>query len=259
MEIRLDGKVAIVTGGSRGIGQAIAEEFIRSGAEGVVITSRKPDNAEQAVAEITEATGAADRIEARIARADSKEAAEETVAFAVERFGGADVLVNNAGTNPAPGPLVDVDLGAVEKTWSVNQMGPLMWSQAAWHGWMKDNGGVIINTASVGGMRPGPMIGAYNISKAALIYMTHQMAMELAPTVRVNAIAPAVVKTRLSEMLWKGNPEGAAAMHPMQRLGEVEDVATAVTYLASDQASWITGVVFPIDGGQEGASGLPLG
>lgn len=259
MDVRLDGKVAIVTGGSRGIGQGIAEEFLRSGAEGVVVTSRKPDNAEAAQAAIAEATGAGDRIEAMVARADSKEDADRTVAATIERFGSVDVLVNNAGTNPAPGPLADVDLGAVEKTWQVNQMGPLMWSQAVWHGWMKDNGGVIINTASVGGMRPGPMIGAYNISKAALIYMTHQMAMEMAPTVRVNAIAPAVVKTRLSEMLWKGNPEGAAAMHPMNRLGEVEDVAWAVTYLASDKASWMTGVVLPIDGGQEGASGLPLG
>lgn len=259
METRLDGKVAIVTGGSRGIGQAIAEEFIRSGAEGVVVTSRRPENAEQVVAEIAEATGAPDRIEARVARADSKEAAEETVAFAVERFGGADILVNNAGTNPAPGRLVDVDLGAVEKTWAVNQMGPLMWSQAAWHGWMASNGGVIINTASVGGMRPAPIIGAYNISKAALIYMTHQMAMELAPTVRVIAIAPGVVKTKLSELLWTNDPEAAAAMHPLNRLGEPEDVARAVTFLASDHASWITGVVFPIDGGQEGATSMSLG
>lgn len=259
MDVRLDGKVAIVTGGSRGIGQGIAEEFLRSGAAGVVVTTRKEQSLEAIDEAIGGATGASDRIEAVVARAEVKEDAERTVAFAVERFGRLDILVNNAGTNPAPGPLADVDLGAVEKTWQVNQMGPLMWSQAAWHGWMKDHGGVIINTASVGGMRPGPMIGAYNVSKAALIYMTHQMAMEMAPTVRVNAIAPAVVKTRLSEMLWKGNPEGAAAMHPMGRLGEVEDVAWAVTYLASDMASWMTGVVLPIDGGQEGASGLPLG
>ncbi len=259
MDVRLDGKVAIVTGGSRGIGQAIAEEFIRSGAEGVVITSRRAENVEQAAAEIAESTGAADRIEAVVARADDRDQADTTIAHAVERFGAADILVNNAGTNPAAGPLVDVDLGAVEKTWAVNQMGPLMWSQAAWHGWMKDNGGVILNMGSVGGLRPGPMIGAYNISKAALIYMTHQLAMELAPTVRVNALAPAVVKTRLSAMLWQGNPEGAAAMHPMNRLGEVEDVAAAATFLASDQASWITGVVFPVDGGQDGASTLPLG
>lgn len=259
MDVRLDGKVAIVTGGSRGIGRAIAEEFIRSGAGGVVVTSRRAENAEQAAAEISEATGAPDRVEAVVARADSVDDAHRTVAFAVERFGAVDILVNNAGTNPAAGPLTDVDLGAVDKTWQVNQRGPLVWSQAAWHGWMRDHGGCIVNTASVGGLRPGPLIGAYNISKAALVFMTYQLAMEMAPGVRVNAVAPAVVRTRLSELLWTADPEGAAALHPLGRLGEVEDVAWAVTFLVSDKASWITGVCLPVDGGQSGAKGIELG
>ncbi len=255
MDVRLDGKVAVVTGGSRGIGQAIAEEFLRSGAAGVVVTTRRQDNAEAVTDEIGSATGAGDRFAAVVARADSREDADRTVALAVERFGSCDILINNAGTNPAPGLLADVDLAAVDKTWEVNQKGPLMWSQAAWHGWMAEHGGVIVNTASIGGLRPGPVLGAYNISKAALIFMTRQLAREMAPGVRVNAIAPAVVKTRLSAMLWTDNEEGAAALHPLNRLGEVEDVANAVTFLVSDKASWITGVTLPIDGGVDGAGG----
>ncbi len=257
MDVRLDGKVAVITGGSRGIGQAIAEEFLRSGAAGVVVTTRREENAESARGAIVEATGAGDRLEAMVARADSREDADRAVAAAVARFGSCDILVNNAGTNPAPGLMADVDLGAVDKTWAVNQKGPLMWSQAAWHVWMAEHGGVIINTASTGGIRPGAALGAYNISKAALIFLTQQLALEMAPGVRVNAIAPAVIKTRLSAVLWAGNEDGAAALHPLGRLGEVEDVANAVTFLASDKASWITGVTLPIDGGVigTGASG----
>lgn len=255
MDVRLDGKVALITGGSRGIGQGIAEEFLRSGAVGVIVTTRRPENAETAHAEIAGATGAGDRLEAMVARADSREDADRTVARVIERFGSCDILVNNAGTNPSPGMLADVDLAAVDKTWAVNQKGPLMWSQAAWHGWMAEHGGVIINIASLGGLRPGPVLGAYNVSKAALIFLTRQLALEMAPGVRVNAVAPAVVKTRLSAMLWTGNEEGAAALHPLNRLGEVEDVANAVTFLASDKASWITGVTLPIDGGVDGTGG----
>lgn len=255
MDVRLDGKVAVVTGGSRGIGQAIAEEFLRSGASGVIITTRRQENAESASAAIAEATGAGDRIEAMVARADSRDDADRTVARAIERFGSCDILINNAGTNPAPGLMADVDLAAVDKTWKVNQMGPLMWSQAAWHGWMAEHGGVIVNTASVGGLRPGPALGAYNISKAALIFMTRQLAQEMAPGVRVNAIAPAVVKTRLSAVLWMDNEAAAAALHPLNRLGEVEDISNAVTFLVSDKASWITGVTLSIDGGVDGAGG----
>lgn len=256
MDVRLDGRVAVITGGSRGIGQGIAEEFLRSGAAGVVVTSRRAENVEAAVAAIGVATGRPEAVEGAVARADSRDDADRTVALAVDRFGSCDILVNNAGTNPAPGMLADVEPGAVEKTWQVNQLGPLLWAQAAWHGWMAAHGGVIVNTASLGGLRPGAVLGAYNVSKAALIFMTRQMALEMAPGVRVNAVAPAVVKTKLSAMLWTGNEDGAAAMHPLNRLGEVEDVANAVTFLASDKASWITGVTLPIDGGVDG-TGAP--
>ena len=251
MDARVDDKVALVTGASRGIGEAIARGFLASGARGVVVTSRREENLEGA----TERLGNPDRVAAVAARADTEEGAHASVAAAVDRFGACDILVNNAGTNPAIGALVDVDLGAVDKTWSVNQRGPLLYARAAWHGWMKDHGGVICNTASVGGLRPGPMLGAYNISKAALIFLTKQLAFELAPTVRVVGVAPAVVKTRLSELLWKEDDGAAAATtHPLARLGEVDDVANAVVFLCSEQAGWLTGLTLEVDGGVVNAS-----
>ncbi len=255
MDVRVDGKVAIVTGASRGIGLETARVLAESGAEGVVITSRKPENVEHASDELIAAGVPADRVLALAARADSDEAAEETMARTLERFGAIDILVNNAGTNPSGGPLATVDMGAVDKTWAVNQRAPLVWSRAAYRHWMKDNGGAIVNVASVGGLRPAPIMGAYNISKAALIHMTHQLAFELAPEIRVNAVAPGVVKTRLSEMLWSADEQAAASTHPLEALGEPIDVAAAITYLCSEQARWLTGVILPVDGGVVGASG----
>jgi NAD(P)-dependent dehydrogenase (short-subunit alcohol dehydrogenase family) len=254
LEVRLDGKVAVITGGSRGIGNAIAKEFLNSGAEGVVVTSRRSEAAQEAAEALGQATRRPDAVIGIGARADRKEDADRCVAETIDRFGACDVLINNAGTNPAVGNLSDVDLDAMDKTWLVNQKGPIIWAQAAWHGWMKDHGGVILNTASVGGMNPGPMLGAYNISKAALLFTTRQLALEMAPGVRVNALAPAVVKTKLSELLWKDAESAAAAMHPLGRLGEPEDIAAAAVFLCSDKASWITGVNLPVDGGSSGAS-----
>ena len=250
MDARVDGKVAVVTGASRGIGEAIAAGFLDSGAAGVVITSRRQENLDEAVARLD----GGDRVLPLAARGDSEDDAASVVEGAVDRFGSCDILVNNAGTNPALGPLMDVDLGAVDKTWLVNQRGPLVYSRAAWHGWMKDHGGVICNTASVGGLRPSPGIGAYNISKGALIHMTRQLAFELAPSVRVVGVAPAVVKTRLSEMLWREDESAAAGTHPLGRLGEPDDVANAVVFLCSEQASWLTGVTLEVDGGVVNAS-----
>lgn len=255
MEITVEDKVAIVTGASRGIGWATARTLAESGAAGVVITSRKPDNAEAAAAGLVEAGVPADRILALAARADDDEAASETMQKTIERFGSVDILVNNAGTNPSGGPIMTVDMGAIDKTWAVNQRAPLVWSRAAYGAWMKDHGGSIINVASVGGVRPAPVLGAYNVSKAALIHLTHQLAFELAPHVRVNAVAPGVVKTKLSELLWSADESAAASTHPLDSLGEPEDVARAITFLCSDQAAWITGVVLPVDGGVLGASG----
>ena len=258
MEVRLDGKVAVVTGGSRGIGQATAALMLASGAEGVVITSRKPDNLEQARKERVVGGAAPARFEAGPPRPPDPEDARRPSGATIDRFGSCDILVNNAGTNPAPGPLVTVDLGALDKTWAVNQRGPLLWCQQAVTQWMADHGGAIVNVSSVGGLRPAPILGAYNISKAALAHFTHQLAMELAPVVRVNAVAPGVVKTRLAGSLWEGREEEASKGHPLGRLGEPDDIARAIVFLASDAASWITGVVLPVDGGVLGASGSAI-
>jgi len=250
MDITFDGRVTLVTGGTRGIGEAVATEFLASGAAGVVVTGRKEEN----LAAVAERLDDPDRVLTVVARADDQDAATQTVAATVDRFGSCDILVNNAGTNPAAGSLTDVDLGAVEKTWAVNQLGPLIWSREAWNGWMGEHGGAIVNITSVGGLQPGPVIGAYNVSKAALAHLTKQLALEMAPGVRVNAVAPSVVRTRLSRLLWEGGEEETAAAHPLSRIGEPEDVAAAVAFLASDRASWITGVVLPVDGGAIGAS-----
>jgi NAD(P)-dependent dehydrogenase (short-subunit alcohol dehydrogenase family) len=253
MEVSLEDKVAVVTGGSRGIGLATALEIARSNAVGVTITSRKPENIEAARAQMMDAGIEGDRILALPARADSEEAADETVATTVERFGSCDILVNNAGTNPSAGALMDVDMGALDKTWAVNMRAPLLWVRAAYHGWMEKNGGSIVNVASVAGLRPGPITGAYNISKAGLVHMTRQLAFELAPKIRVNAVAPAVVKTRLAGLLLQ-DEDLAARMHPLGRVGEPEDVARLIVFLASDASSWMTGSIVPVDGGVIGAA-----
>ncbi len=252
MDVRIDGKVALVTGASRGIGEATAAELLASGAAGVTITSRKEENISAAAARLND-----DRVLPLVARADSEEDAGRAVAETIERFGRLDILVNNAGTNPAAGSLDSVDLGALSKTWAVNQLGPHPLGARRLAQALRDGGGAIVNVASVGGMQVGPILGAYNISKAAVIHLTHQLAMEMAPGVRVNAVAPSVVRTRLAAALWDGIEAHTAKAHPLGRIGEPEDVANAITFLVSDAASWITGVVLPVDGGVTGAAAAP--
>jgi NAD(P)-dependent dehydrogenase (short-subunit alcohol dehydrogenase family) len=248
VQVRVDGKVGLVTGASRGIGEAVVRELLDSGAEGVVITGRKAENLEPLAVEL------GDRVVPVVGNATDDDHVRSAVATAVDTFGSCDLLVNNAGTNPAAGALADVDMGAVDKTWEVNLRAPLLWSRAVWHASMQQRGGAILSIGSVGGLRPSPAIGAYNVSKAAVHHLTRQLALEFAPTVRVNAVAAAIVKTRLSEMLWSWDEAAVAKAHPLQRLGSPEDVARAVVFLLSDAASWITGTVLPVDGGVTGAS-----
>ncbi len=245
----LTGRVGLVTGASRGIGAAVARGLLDAGAAGVVVTGRRPET----VAAVAEELGP--RAVAVSGNVRDPEHAREAVATAVATFGACDLLVNNAGTNPSAGPLMEVDLEAVDATWDVNLRAPLVWARAAWDGWMRANGGAIVAVGSVGGLTPGPALGAYNVSKAGLHHLTRQLAHELAPTVRVNAVAASVVRTRLAEALFATDPDGVAAAHPLGRLGEPDDVAAAVLFLLSDAASWITGVVLPVDGGLSGAAG----
>jgi len=248
VESRVDGKVALVTGASRGIGEAVVRELIASGVEGVVITGRKPETLEPLAAELGE------RVVAVSGNATDEIHVAEAVGTAVARFGSCDLLVNNAGTNPSAGSLMDVDMGAGDRTWEVNLRAPLLFARAVWKRSMAERGGAIVSLGSVGGLRPSPLIGAYNVSKAGLHHLTRQLALEMAPGVRVNAVAAAIVKTRLSEALWSWDEEQVGAAHPLGRLGTPEDVARAAVFLLSDAASWMTGVVLPVDGGVSGAS-----
>ena len=249
MVAELKDRTAIVTGASRGIGLAIAEALTAAGAN-VVLTSRTQDAADLAAASLGSERGVGYG-----AHATDEEAAAACIEFALARFGSVDILVNNAGTNPAFGPLVSQDHARFAKTMDVNVWAPILWTQLAWRAWMADHGGAVINTASVGGMAVSPDLGIYHTSKAALIHLTKQLALELAPTVRVNAIAPGIVRTRLAEALWKEDEDRVAGVTPLGRIGEPSDIAGAVTFLASDRASWITGTTLVIDGGQLLATG----
>jgi len=243
--LRLDGRVALVTGGTRGIGRAIAEDYAAAGAS-IAVLARKPD-------ELAETTAALGSLGARAigvaGSAGDPEAIDSTVARCLDELGRLDVLVNNAATNPAMGALVDIEPRAVRKILEVNVEGPLLLVQAAWHRWMHEHGGVVVNIASTGGLRPSPFIGMYNTSKAALVHLTKQLALELAPGVRVNAIAPGLVRTDFARALWAPDEAGTAARHPLGRIGTPADVASLALFLASDAASWITGEVYHLDGG----------
>jgi 3-oxoacyl-[acyl-carrier protein] reductase len=238
----MDGRAALITGGTRGIGYGIAEELVRRGAS-VCITARKQDELDAAVERLGE------RALAVRGSADDAEHQQDAVAQVMERFGRVDFLVNNAAVNPIYGPLMDADLNAVRKIFDVNVVGILAWTQLAWRAWMQANGGVVLNLASVGGIRAGSPIGAYNASKAAVIHLTRQLAVEMGPGVRVVAIAPAVVKTVFARALYEGREEAVAAEYPLKRLGVPEDTAKLAAFLLSDDASWITGETVTIDGG----------
>jgi NAD(P)-dependent dehydrogenase (short-subunit alcohol dehydrogenase family) len=238
--------VAIVTGASRGIGLATARALVANGHQ-VVITARKPDALAEAAREISAAGTVVVAVAGNAGDANHR---HEAVSTALERFGRLDVLVNNAGINPSVGDLATFDLDAFRKILDVNLVGTLAWIQEAYAQWMGQHGGSIVSVSSVSGVQPQPLIGAYGISKAALIHMTAQLASELGPAgIRVNAVAPAVVRTRFGAPLFERDEAAVAATYPLGRIGEPEDVAQAIAFLASSQSSWITGQTLLLDGG----------
>jgi NAD(P)-dependent dehydrogenase (short-subunit alcohol dehydrogenase family) len=246
MELELKGKTALVTGGSRGIGLGIATRFAEAGAN-VMISSRTARDLEEAAAGLVARGVPEDRVAWRAAHVGRPEEAEGCVADTVARFGSVDILVNNAGTNPYFGPMIDIDLVRAQKTFEVNQLSVLVWTAAAVRAGLQ---GSVINIASVGGLGVEPGIGWYNVTKAAVLHITRQLSFELAPAIRVNALAPGLVKTKLAAALWEGPGEERVAAHiPLRRLGVPDDVATAALFLASDAASWVTGQTFVVDGG----------
>jgi 3-oxoacyl-[acyl-carrier protein] reductase len=242
--VSFEGKTAIVTGASRGIGLAVADRLVAGGAN-VVITARKQEALDEAVAELggpAHALGVA-------GRADDSAHQADTVRQAIETFGSADLLVNNAGINPTYGPMVELDLDAARKVIEVNCIAALSWVQQVHGAWMAEHGGAIVNVSSVSAVKPAPMIGMYGATKAMLISMTEVLAVELGPHVRVNAVAPAVVKTRFATALYEGREEEVASAYPLGRLGEPQDIAGAVAFLLGDDAAWMTGQTVVVDGG----------
>jgi NAD(P)-dependent dehydrogenase (short-subunit alcohol dehydrogenase family) len=244
LSTRFYGKTAIITGASRGIGRAIAGRLLDDGAR-VVITARNKDALDEAVAQL----GGHAKVLGVAGRADDLEHQADTVRQAIETFGGADLLVNNTGINPVFGPMIDLDLAAARKIVEVNCLSALSWTQHVHRAWMKDHGGAVVNVSSASGIRPEPGIGFYGASKAMLISMTELLAVELGPNVRVNAVAPAVVKTKFATALYEGREEQVAAAYPLKRLGQPEDIGSVVTFLLSEEASWVTGQTVVIDGG----------
>jgi NAD(P)-dependent dehydrogenase (short-subunit alcohol dehydrogenase family) len=242
---QMRGRTALVTGGSRGIGLGIAQSLVNRGAR-VVLTARKPESLEEAVA-----TLGGEQVAVAVAgNAADPEHRAHAVRTAIDTFGGLDMLVGNVGINPVYGPMMDLDLDVFRKILDTNVVATLGLVQEAWRAWMAEHGGSVLIVASAGGLKSSPMIGGYGVSKAALINLTTQLAVELGPTVRVNAVAPAVVKTRFATALYEGREEQVARRYPVGRLGAPEDVGEAAAYLLGDGAGWVTGQTLVLDGGR---------
>ncbi|MFH9295000.1 SDR family oxidoreductase [Streptomyces sp. NPDC017520] len=249
---RFSGRVAVVTGASRGIGLAVAERLVAEGAR-VCITARKAGPLEEAAAALPPGS-----VVTVAGGADDPEHRREVFDTVAREFGGLDVLVNNAGINPAYGPVVGLDLDVARKVLEVNVLATLAWVQeAVAHPGLRftERHGTVVNLSSVTGDTPASGIGLYGVSKAAVSHLTRTLAVELGPEVRVNAVAPAVVKTRFAEALYAGKETEVAADYPLRRLGVPSDIASAVAYLASEDSSWVTGHVLTVDGGLTVAGG----
>jgi NAD(P)-dependent dehydrogenase (short-subunit alcohol dehydrogenase family) len=241
-------RVALVTGASRGIGSAIAETLAEHGAD-VVLSSRKQSDLDAEAERINALYP--EKATAIAAHAGRPEDLQKLVDEVMARFSRIDILVNNAGTNPYFGPVIGAELAAWDKTFEVNLRGYFILTKLVYEASMEKNGGAVVNISSIGGIRPGIGLGVYNITKAGVIMLTRQLARELGGKVRVNAVAPGLVKTRFAEALW-GNPEvldRVLAQNPMGRIGTPDEIASGVLFLVSDAASYVNGEVLVIDGG----------
>jgi NAD(P)-dependent dehydrogenase (short-subunit alcohol dehydrogenase family) len=251
----LTGKIAVVTGASRGIGLAIAEAFASSGAS-VVLSSRKQEALEQAVEKIRAAGGRALPVAAHTGDPEAvSQLAEETI----RAYGGIDILVNNAGTNPHFGPILSVDEAQWDKTLDINLKGYFRVTKACVESMRLRGGGKIINVASVNGLQAQPGLGVYSVSKAGVLMLTRVLALELAPDhIQVNAIAPGLVKTAFSRALWDTPQIFQEAMRniPQQRVAQPEEITGIALYLASEASSFTTGATFIVDGGQLAGANL---
>jgi NAD(P)-dependent dehydrogenase (short-subunit alcohol dehydrogenase family) len=247
-EFSLEGKVAIITGASRGIGRAIALQFAQAGAR-VVVSSRKLEGVQAVAAQIISAGGEALAVQAHVGEPGDIQALVQRTMDAYDRL---DITVNNAATNPHFGPLLTADEGQWDKILDTNAKGVFRLCKAVVPHMEAQGSGKIINMASIAGVRPSPGMGIYGISKAAIIMLTKTLAMELGPAnIQVNAIAPGVIKTRFSQLLWQ-TPQFAElilAQMPLGRFGEPQDVAGLALYLASPASDYVTGGVFLVDGG----------
>ena len=244
----LDGRVALVTGASRGIGSAIANALAEQGAQ-VVLSSRKQEDLDDEAERIN--TRFPEQAVGIAAHAGRQEDLQRLVDEVMNRFSRIDILINNAATNPYFGPVLDADLAAWDKTFEVNLRGIFILTKLVYAASMEKHGGAIVNVASVGGLRPGLGLGVYNITKAGVIMFTRQLARELGGKVRVNAVAPGLVKTRFAEALW-GNEailDRVISSNPMGRIGVPDEIAGSVVFLVSDAASYVNGEVLVIDGG----------
>jgi 3-oxoacyl-[acyl-carrier protein] reductase len=251
--MRMEGSAAVVTGGSRGIGLAVARELLAAGAS-VLIGARGKQGLEQALRSLGPAAG---RLVAAAGDAGDERDVRRWAGLALETFGRLDHVVCNAGANQPLGPAVTGDPQAWRDTFAVNVHGPLALVRAAWDGWMRAHGGSVVTVVTEGVPGAGPGLAAYETSKAALLQLTRHLAAELAPGVRVNAVSPGLVRTELARSWWERDESALVAATPMARLGEPEDVARAVVWLLGAEASWVTGANLLVDGGRRVRTGMP--